>query len=176
MTSQIRFELPDPAYEDFTWILQDEHGPSSLPPLLAGQRFGAADADAEGETPRGLRLNGFYYVRAGAGRPGGAANPFGSLSPPASVDDLTSWRREWLPEVDTVVKELEAFDPATVEPGEWQATIDAQRAAYQRVFAGVHRSAAMPSGGAARRFTDEFVARFGEERRAGRPHPAAGLP
>jgi len=36
MSTQIRFELPDPAYEAYTWLLQDEFIPAAQPPLLAG--------------------------------------------------------------------------------------------------------------------------------------------
>ena len=35
MQYEVEFVLPDKSYEDYCWILQDEHNPASHPPLIA---------------------------------------------------------------------------------------------------------------------------------------------
>ena len=158
------FKLPVPAYEAYTWVLRDEHAPAALAPLFAGPDL-AAEPGAD--PPRRLRVNGFGYGRVGAEGSGDGDDAFGRASSPASVAELTSWRQEWVPQVEAVAGELEAFDPATVPARAWQTTIEAQRGAFQRVFFAIHRTAAMPAGLAARRFSEAFAARFGAERVAG---------
>lgn len=157
----ISFKLPAPAYEAYTWVLRDEHAPAALAPLFAGPDLAPEPGS---DPPRRLRVNGFGYGRVGAEGSGGGDDAFGRASLPASVAELRRWRQEWVPQVEAVAAALEAFDPATVPAGAWQATIEAQRGAFQRVFSAIHRTAAMPAGLAARRFSEAFAARFGAER------------
>ena len=161
MTSKIFFQLPDPAFEKYTWILQDEHGPSSVPPLLARNRFN--DPVAAGEPPRAVRLHGFNYLRANSGpvfRP-----PWSEAAPPRTVADLRLWRVQWLPEVEKIVQLLETFEPATVKPGQWAATLQGQEEAYMRVFGGIHSLAPGPAHAAFGAFMEAAEAKFGPERR-----------
>jgi hypothetical protein len=160
MTRETVFQLPDPSFEQYTWVLQDEHGPSSLPPLLIyddGYRPGP------GGVPGNLRIHGFNYVRTSSERrrPSWAAS-----APPiaGSVEDLRRWRTDWLPEVENVVRLLEGFDPATVPPGQWAQTLNAQEEQYMWVFGGIHRTAPGPAHGAYLAFADAFRKRFGRER------------
>ena len=161
MTSETFFKLPDPAYEQYTWILRDEHGPSSVPPLLTRNRFNSASVP--GEPPRELNLHGFNYLRANSGsefRPTWSDAP-----PPRTVADLRLWRERWLPEVEKIVSELEQFDASSVEAGRWAATLQGQEEAYMRVFGGVHSLAVGPPHAASGAFMEAFEARFGPERR-----------
>jgi pyruvate,water dikinase len=165
---EVKFELPGPEYAAFTWVLQDEHGPSSAPPLLEGEVLvlprGAAVT--EETLPRTLRVNGFRYSRLGVDRGGGAAAG-ASVEPPVplTVEGLRRWRTEWLPQVERVASWLEAFDPSTVKVGEWAATLQEQQTEYQRVFSGVHRATMTPVREAAMAFSDAFLAHVGESRR-----------
>jgi len=161
MTKDVKFELPDPALEQYTWVLWDEHGPSSRPPLLLGE--GPFPGNDPSPLPRSIIVNGFMYMRDGGGF--GFGNPFGMPeAPPRSVEDMRRWRQVWLPEVEKVVVQLESFDPASVPPGAWQRTLAAQSADQMRVFAGVHRTTIFPGHQALQRFRQAFLARFGQER------------
>jgi pyruvate,water dikinase len=158
----ISWELPDPSFEQFTWVLQDEHGPSSTPPLLEGGNVRPPERRDENGLPLFVRIHGFVYSRGG----GTAGSGFGAPIEPESVEEMTAWRSEWLPEVERTVAMLEGFDPESVQPGHWAETLEQQVKAYERVYSGVHRSAALPVGRVAGRFTAAYCARFGEERRA----------
>src|SRR3972149_5055267 len=161
MTKDVKFELPAPALEQYTWVLWDEHGPSSRPPLLLGE--GPFPGNDPSPLPRSIIVNGFMYMRDGGGF--GFGNPFGMPeAPPRSVEDMRRWRQVWLPEVEKVVVQLESFDSASVPPGAWQRTLAAQSADQMRVFAGVHRTTIFPGHQALQRFRQAFLARFGQER------------
>ena len=155
------FRLPEPEYEAYTWRLQDEHGPTSVPPLLMGQRAHRA-LPSDGQLPRVLYINGYMYQRmfdTNEPRPG---QSFGAPFVARNVEDMQAWRGEWLPQVEQFVIELEKFDPASVPPGAWGEVLASQIAEYQRIFGGVHRTAAIGAGAVARRFELAFLARFGE--------------
>jgi pyruvate,water dikinase len=158
----VNWELPDPRFEEFTWVLQDEHGPSSTPPLLDGGNVRPPARVDEAGLPLFVRLHGFTYSRGG----GTAGSGFGAPLEPQTVEEMTAWRSEWLPEVERTVAMLESFDPASVAAGAWAETLEQQVQAYERVYSGVHRSAALPVGRVAGRFTAAYCRRFGEERRA----------
>jgi pyruvate,water dikinase len=163
MTQISEFPLPDPSYEKFTWILQDEHNPASHTPLIASAPPMAGAVRNPDGLPATLNVNGFNYARE-VGSPAGAAFPLGTITTPDSVEDLTKWREEWLPEVEKVAMMLEGFDVATVQAGQWAEILDGQDQEYRRVFSGIHRSAVGPSRTAVARFTEEYVKRFGESR------------
>ncbi len=172
MTSETFFKLPDPSYEQYTWILRDEHGPSSVPPLLIRNRFNSPGLP--GEPPRALNLHGFNYLRANSGpefRP-----PWSDAPPPRTVADLRLWREQWLPEVEKIVLELESFDPSRVEPGHWAETLQAQEEFYTRVFGGIHSLAPGPAHAASGAFMEAFEARFGPERREDMHALLQGMP
>ena len=175
MTQNVSFALPDPSYESFTWTLQDEHNPASHPPLIAsGGPVTGAGMNSDGH-PMNLSLNGYTYARAAA-NPAGAASPFGAIVAPERLEDLTRWRQEWLPEVAKLANMLESFDAAAVSPGKWAEVLDGQDQEYRRVFGGVHRTAVGPARMAVTRFTEEYVERFGEHRRADAMTLLLGLP
>lgn len=161
MAIQVRFELPDPAYEAYTWLLQDEFFPAAQPPLLAGPDTGLVRPGDSSLPPRRLRINGYLYTRLGAAPPAQAAQP----PWPSSVEELRRWRVEWLPQVEAFARQLEAFAPGAVPPGKWSATIEEQEAEYQRIFTGVHLATERPGWLVTNRFSDAFVASFGEHRR-----------
>lgn len=164
METKPTFQLPDPSYEAYSWRLQDEHGPTSLPPLLQSQRTHRF-MRSDGDLPRAININGYTYVRVNSANSSGGSNQaLSSPFKPENVDDMKSWRQEWLPQVETVVRLLEAFEPSSVEAGEWEATLAAQTVAYQRVFEGVHRTAAIAAGTVARRFGESFTSLFGADR------------
>ena len=172
MTQETEFALPDPSYEPFSWILQDEHNPASHPPLIASAGPTGAAVHTDG-IPTAITINGYNYARQA---PGAAPASFGTPIDPQSVEDLTSWRQEWPPEIDKAAEMLESFDPATVPPGQWAETLDSQDQEYRRVFGGVHRYAVGPARTAAMRFTEEYAKTL---RRGAPPRchcPPAGIP
>ncbi|HLF71505.1 MAG TPA: PEP-utilizing enzyme [Dehalococcoidia bacterium] len=159
----MKFELPNPALEQYRWILFDEHGPPSLPPLLGGEApWGAMGGPGSGDVPRALRINGFLYMRDGLMPGQQSGNPFGNVVELKTREDARRWRDVWLPEVDKVVAAFEAFDAASVAPGTWEATLNAQGAEYMRVFGGVHGQGVLPSNVATEKFRDAYLQRFGE--------------
>jgi pyruvate,water dikinase len=163
MTQISAFALPDPSYEDYTWTLQDEHSPASHPPLIASAvPVTRSETNPDGP-PMNLTLNGYNYARQAANT-GGPPSPFGTITAPERVEDLTRWRQEWLPQVDQLIVMLEGFDPATVSAGKWAEVLDGQDQEYRRVFGGVHRTAVGPSRMAVTSFTEAYVKRFGEDR------------
>jgi phosphohistidine swiveling domain-containing protein len=162
MSENVRFELPDPRLEEYTWVLFDEHMPVPASPLI-GNHFGSFGRVQEEFPPRSLQINGLTYMRSDAvPRPEGSTQgqPF-----PASVEEMRRWRAEWQPEVDRVIAALANFDPATVAPGAWAAILEEQRREYWRVFGAVHRTAVFPAHQVSSRFQQAYVERFGEARR-----------
>ena len=157
MTQVLSYTLPHPAYEAYTWQIQDEHEPASQPPLIAGE-----DSHAGPEPPRQIRINGYTYGRIDVA----GEMPFGQAEPPRTVADLTRWREDWLPEVAKVESLFTTFKPAEIGPDGWSALLESQEAEYRRVFAGVHRTAVMPARLAFSRFVEAYVGRFGEAHRA----------
>lgn len=164
MTNDVTFKLPNPGYEQYSWLLMDEHGPSSVTPLLESQGFGPRSSSGSG-VPRMLRINGFSYARVeGVSNPD-ATGPFGANLPSRLVE-VTGWREVWIAEANKVGEWLEAFDPASVPPAGWRQEFASQMRYYQEVFFGVHGNAVGPVRAAADAFSDLFLRRFGEERRA----------
>ena len=166
MTQNVLFELPDPSYESYTWILQDEHNPASHTPLIASATpiVGAGNDRSPDQPPARLSINGYSYALEVAS-PAGAASPFGTIVAPERLEDLTRWRQEWLPEVEKLATMLESFDTASVQAGKWAEVLDSQDQDYRRVFGGVHRTAVGPARMAVTRFAEEYTKRFGEHRR-----------
>ena len=167
MSQQPTFTLPDPTYDTHTWILQDEHNPAAHPPLIASASpTRQSNNDQQDGLPTTININGFNYQREVPNHnQGGNASPFGQTTQPNTVDDLRLWRSEWLPQVDKLKFMLEEFDPITVAPGDWTATLQKHDEEYRRVFAGVHRNAVGPSRLATSNFLDAYVELFGEQNR-----------
>jgi phosphohistidine swiveling domain-containing protein len=159
---EIEFTLPDARLEDYTWILFDEHMPVAASPLI-GDHFGAGRPPREEFPPPSLQINGLTYMREDMIPSPIAATVGREL--PSSVAAMRQWRAEWQPQVDQVIEALTRFDPSSVAPGTWEATLDEQRSEYWRVFLGVHRSAVFPAHAVSTRFQDAYVACFGEDRR-----------
>ena len=162
MSKEITFELPDPRLADYTWVLFDEHMPVPASPLI-GNHFAAGRPPGDEFPPRSLHLNGLTYMREDM-----VPSPNGAMRGqplPASVGEMRRWRQEWQPEVDKVIAALANFDPVTVAPGTWEATLDEQRREYWRVFGAVHRAAVFPAHVVSGRFQAAYVERFGEARR-----------
>ena len=174
MSQGTEFALPDPSYEQYSWILQDEHNPASHAPLIASVGPTGAVVHTDG-LPTAITINGYNYARQVANAPG-APSPFGTMPAPEKVEDLTGWRQEWPPEIDKVSHMLENFEPGTVPSGDWAEVLDSQDQEYRRVFGGVHRTAVGPARTAATRFTEEYVKRFGEDRHHDAMALLLGLP
>jgi pyruvate,water dikinase len=159
MLNEVSFELPEPAYADFTWVISDEHTPVAAPPLTADQFAARSNDDG---VPRSLRINGFTYMRQDATPPGIPQFPPGPL--PSSRDQMRSWRTEWQPEVDKLIERLRGFDPESVPSGSWAATLEEQSREYWRVFGAVHRAAVLPAHAVGQRFQELYLKRFGQAR------------
>ncbi len=161
MSAKVQFELPDPTYEEYTWLYEDEHGPASQTPLIATSPTLAGGPAGESRAPpRAIRVNGYTYIRSEA------AHPFGEVTAPDSAASLTQWRHEWLPQVEVLAKRLTELEPGSVNSGKWATTLAELEADFQRVFAGVHRTAVIAARIAVERFVDAYIDRFGEDRRA----------
>jgi pyruvate,water dikinase len=162
MSAEVTFELPDPRLAEYTWVLFDEHMPVSAAPLI-GNHFAAGRVSRDEFPPRSLQIHGLTYMREDM-----VPTPDGAMRGqplPISVEEMRRWRAEWQPEVDKVIARLANFDPSTVAPGTWEATLDEQRAEYWRVFVAVHRTAVFPAHVVSGRFQQAYVERFGEDRR-----------
>lgn len=167
MTEKVTFALPDPSYESYTWILQDEHNPASHPPLIASASplVRSTDNERQDQVPSTLNINGFNYAREMVSQ-GAPVSPFGQIIVPETVDDLTRWREEWLPQVEELTVMLEEFDPGLVQQGRWAEILRSHDDEYRRVFSGVHRHAVGPSRLAVTNFLDAYIKIYGEERRS----------
>ena len=55
-----------------------------------------------------------------------------------------------------LTESLNPFDPASVPPGRWAATLNAQEEQYWRVFGGIHQTAPGPAHMAFRAFAAAF--------------------
>ena len=162
METAIEYRLPDPSLEQYTWTLQDEHTPASATPLLSGARAsGMFGQPKPGEPPLRIQVNGFSYARQSLEQ----SAFFRQAQPPESVEDLTRWRVEWLPQAEKAAEMLEGFAPASVGPGAWEQSIGEQEKEFGRIFTGVHSTAVLPARLAASKFQAAFEERFGEERR-----------
>ena len=64
MQNIIEFVLPEKNYEDYCWMLQDEHNPASHPPLIASASPLAALAPEQNPDtpPTTININGFNYL------------------------------------------------------------------------------------------------------------------
>lgn len=158
----VEYRLPDPSYEQYTWVLADEHAPASAPPLTAGvQMIAIGGPPAPSEPPRSVTVNGYNYQRGGVDE----AALLRRAKPPETLQDLTSWRLDWMPQVEKLARDLETFDPKNVAPGTWTDTLAAQDREFGRAFSGVHLSAVLPARIAVARFQEAYAGRFGEGRR-----------
>jgi pyruvate,water dikinase len=126
-------------------------------PLLEEQAFGPRP-DAN-EVPRMIRINGYLYMRDALGGDG----PFAGLQPQPR-EELRRWRTQLQPQVDDVVNHLFAFDPASVRPGWWKATVDRQQADFWRVFGAIHRYAVGAAEATVKAFQAAYTERFGADR------------
>lgn len=170
----LSFDLPEPAFEEHSWVLFDEHTPVAAPPLgtMMSNRL---QAGREEGVPRSIRINGYTYMRHGAG-PSGEGGPFGASKLPESVEEMRAWRTTLQPRVDSVVERLRSFEPASVAAGAWRDTLDEHASLYWSVFGPVHRDAVFPAHAVARRFQDLYTARFGAERLADAVALLQGVP
>ena len=161
MVDTISFVLPKSEYEDFTWILQDEHNPASHPPLIASGSPLVKPPDIENsdEIPETLTINGFYYLREVEDKDANqfVKSRFPHVSQPESVEDITRWRKDWLPEMDKLVALLENFDPNSVEKGNWKQILQDHDDEYRRVFRGIHANAVATAHLAANKYLDEYI-------------------
>ena len=166
MQNIVEFVLPEKNYEDYCWMLQDEHNPASHPPLIASASpLAALPPEQNPDTPpTTININGFNYAREIP--PGDVVNPLLQVTNPESAEDMEKWREDWLPEMDKLVDMLENFDPTTVSDGCWKETLKSHDQEYARVFRGIHRTSVGPGRMAATRFLDKLVDIFGEERRS----------
>jgi pyruvate,water dikinase len=160
MASALRYELPDPAYEAYTWRLIGSDS-LAIPPISWDGGSFLQGRVAPDDVPLAVLIHGVRYVRADA--PGG--RPFGEGTMPASVHDLTAWREIWPPQIEALARQIESFDPASVPAGEWASTLDAQDREMSRVFTGVHQASVTNGHNAVEALTLAYVAKFGEESR-----------
>ena len=153
----VRFELPDPSFEEYTWVYDNEHRPGALPPLA--RAMAAMDSTSESGVPGTLNIGGYSFSRQGAS--------FGDF--PRLDDGLSAlgrWREKWLPQVEACVKAMQEFDPTTVPAGGWTEWIAADNLEFGRIFRGVHLETVFPAMMAAGKFIDTFTEEFGSGREA----------
>jgi phosphohistidine swiveling domain-containing protein len=156
MTERPAYTLPDPALEAYTWVYENEHHPAAEPPLTRMPPSPGPDG-----VPSNLSINGYNFFRWSESAPAGP-----SLELPRGADGaLARWNEEWLPQIEALIAELRAFDPATVAPGAWERTLRDQLAANQQVFWGVHGRTLMPVQRAAQRLEAGYADAFGSELR-----------
>ena len=130
MQYEVEFVLPDKSYEDYCWILQDEHNPASHPPLIASASPLAAltTEQSPDRPPTTININGFNYAREIP--PEDVVNPLLQVANPESAEDMEKWREDWLPDMDKLVDMMESFDHTTVNDGSWQETLKSHDQEY----------------------------------------------
>ena len=118
MSHNVIFALPDPGYESYTWMLQDEHNPASHTPLIASGSplVGTGDEQNSLQPPPSLNINGYTYARRGANR-AGASSPFGTIVPPERLAYRQQWRPECIPDEEQLAAMAEAFRVARGQGG-----------------------------------------------------------
>ncbi len=161
MPPTVTYELPDPDFEQYTWTWENEHAPGSQPPLTQDMFKGMFEEPDGAGPPRQIKIHGYSYSRA-------EAMTGESMPPPPNdgVSALERWEEKWLPRVNALERELREFDPGAVAAGDWEETLEAQATQFGKVFAGVHMQTVMPSGMLSGQFVEQYVACFGEGRRA----------
>lgn len=154
---EVTFRLPDPTYDQYTWLYEGEHNPASHPPLTLTVPGMEGMRGADG-LPAGVKVNGYSFWRPDAGAPfhepaGGSGDP--ALSP------LERWRTFWLPRLERHLHELTAFQPQAVPRGGWRATLDALDKESGAVMGGVHLTCVFSVHRAVAKFTAAYAEHFG---------------
>jgi pyruvate,water dikinase len=153
----VRFELPDPSLEDYTWVHDNEHSPASQPPLTL--YIPGMEAPGSEAVPATLKVNGYSYWRMGASFGHGPVPSRGDKTP------LQAWREDWLPRVDDLAQEMLAFEPANVPEGGWASALDRLDGEFGSMMLGVHVVCVFGAGGAANAFLEAHEQAFGRERK-----------
>jgi pyruvate,water dikinase len=155
MELPVHYALPDPAYEAYTWVYENEHHPASDPPIA--WRPGLMTSPTPDGVPMNLSIGGYSYFRWSAAGWGGDPGP--------DVNVLDLWQQTWLPRVDALVHELREVGPAAVPAGGWRELLVHHETEWMRVFRGVHGRCLFPARAAAEALVDRYAALFGEQRR-----------
>ncbi len=160
VSDEIVFELPDPAYEAYSWGYEDLHQPVAQPPLaFSPADFGEA---TPGSPPRVLRINGYTFRR---GLRIAAQEDAVPEAAPEASGRLEAWRNVWKPQTDRLVDGWLAVEAGDVAPAEWARLVDGWERERSRVHAGVHRETLMPVQRAAAYFVDRYSRAYGQARR-----------
>ena len=123
----VEFRLPSPALEQISWVHSD-HFTACVGPLEESLRALNVRLGGDG-LPQNLYVNGYAYGRAFEMRPADG---------PQDESIVLGWRHT-LTGVERVCAALEAFDPASVAPGAWRATLEANEREFWAAFGAVHR-------------------------------------
>ena len=152
--SDVRFELPTPELASFRWE-HNEHIHGSLTPL-AQDVYELPQRPSTDGLPPNVFVNGYAYAR-----------PFSGLEPamPYNAERVFRWRDTWLPRIAEAARQLEEFNPSSVEPGKWRETIELQSSVFHETFVGLHRDTIVIVLPAAGYFVDRYAELFGEDRR-----------
>lgn len=163
----VKFELPGPEYEKFTWI-HNEHGSSSSTPLsrtVGSLAPGMMGADESGDMPQRIHVNSYSYSRADHWPPESTLSPhLNDTSLPEDDSNLLNWRERCLPLVADVVTELVAFDPCSVVAGGWEDALTAHQKRISEAMSLVHSSAVFYAQIFAETFAARYAAEFGAEK------------
>ena len=165
MADAVEFALPDPEYERVAWV-HNEHFVGSVTPLEQSLQATRARMNDDG-LPGSVTINGYGFGREVNIRP---------ATEPSDESIVLGWRERRLPPVDASCAELEAFDPASVAPGQWREVLAGLDQRFWEAFGGVHRDTMGHVFPASALWVDLYSKRFGEERRADALAMLGGFP
>lgn len=148
------FELPSAAHADVAWM-HNEHLPGAATPLEISIRDVRVRTLHDG-FPDSIMVNGYGYGRGQITNAG--AGPF-------DPSIVANWRAARMPAVDAVIAEYEAFDPASIAPGDWRTALAEPDVRFWLAFGGVHRDTVGQVLPAAARWLDLYAERFGDDSR-----------
>ena len=145
MSSDVSFELPDPALAAQRWRLACPRDAEAHPPLIA-------ELYAEVQGAGALAVGGYLYTRDDAR--GGADSTDEGTAP---LDRLYV---EWLPRVEALAASLDGVDPEQLEPDTLAGPIEE----WSILARGLRDEVLRPAEQAATAFVEAFTTNFGDGR------------
>lgn len=165
VSRSVEFRLPGPEYEAITWV-HNEHLPGSAAFLERSVRLQSVRAQPDG-LPGTVYINGYNYSRDWQ---------MPARDGPFDLRRVQTWQERFFPEIETVRRAFDTFNPAAVPPGGWQEALSELDRAFDRLFGRVHMETMGEVLPASTRWLELHAERFGADRRDDALALLAGFP